>query len=439
MKTVFVCSLLLCFVVGASLLMISGCSLDFVNPNSPTEEAVTTTAPGIMGLAIGMQQLYSTTVLQAMILTPGLTSREVAVNRTFSDLIELETGGTGVSDVNANLLTLWANALEVVSIASQLQEHAPLVPMDNGTRSGILSLSYLYKAMALGCLAESFEQAPIDVSSGSPPQFKPKNDVLVEALRLLGLAAQTIKTTPVSTEFTTKVLSSGFSLQNTISAYQARYNLMVGNYQQAIDAANATSPTATSKFVYDAKSQNPIYAAVTGLGRWAPMDLFGTSLTDPKDARLAFYMAPPKVLSVPGNFPIQTLTGFFNDPVKPIPVYLPGELRLIRAEAYVRLGNLASAVTEINAIRTKTAAQDPFGVGAALPVYSGAVTSDALLQEIYAQRCAELFWSGLRLEDSRRLGRPGPTASPSERNRNFYPYPAQERVNNPNTPANPAI
>jgi hypothetical protein len=66
------------------------------------------------------------------------------------------------------------------------------------------------------------------------------------------------------------------------------------------------------------------------------------------------------------------------------------------------------------------------------------VTSSALLTEIYRQRAAELYLQGLRWEDSRRLGRPGPPTSLDERNRNFWPYPDQERRNNPNTPANPA-
>jgi hypothetical protein len=50
-----------------------------------------------------------------------------------------------------------------------------------------------------------------------------------------------------------------------------------------------------------------------------------------------------------------------------------------------------------------------------------------------------LYLSGLRLDDSRRFGRPTPPGSLVERNRNFYPYPQQERTNNPNVPADPAI
>jgi hypothetical protein len=77
-------------------------------------------------------------------------------------------------------------------------------------------------------------------------------------------------------------------------------------------------------------------------------------------------------------------------------------------------------------------------VGAGLPAYSGPVTRDAILFEIYRNRCIELYMSGLKLEDSRRFNRPGPGAPGAERSRNFYPYPQQERDGNPNTPPDPA-
>jgi hypothetical protein len=42
--------------------------------------------------------------------------------------------------------------------------------------------------------------------------------------------------------------------------------------------------------------------------------------------------------------------------------------------------------------------------------------------------------SGLKLEDMRRFNRPL-----TERKRNFFPYPFQERDNNTSTPADPAF
>jgi starch-binding outer membrane protein, SusD/RagB family len=119
-------------------------------------------------------------------------------------------------------------------------------------------------------------------------------------------------------------------------------------------------------------------------------------------------------------------------------------MKLIKAECILRsagLGTLADAVTEINAVRTQ-ASGDPFGVNANLPAYSGTVDVPSLLNEVYKQRSAELYLQGVRLEDCRRFGRPTPPLAPTlanERNRDFYPYPANERALNPNTPTDPAI
>ena len=108
-------------------------------------------------------------------------------------------------------------------------------------------------------------------------------------------------------------------------------------------------------------------------------------------------------------------------------------MTLIKAEAYARTNNLVSALTELNKVITKTAAADPFKVGAGLAA-STASTATAILDEVYKNRCIELYMSGLKLEDMRRFGRPN-----TERKRNFFPYPFKERDGNPNTPADPSF
>jgi hypothetical protein len=106
---------------------------------------------------------------------------------------------------------------------------------------------------------------------------------------------------------------------------------------------------------------------------------------------------------------------------------------LIKAEAYARQNMLPLALIELNKVITKKPADDIYGVGADLPpvVLS---TQAEILTEIYRQRSIELFMSGLKLEDMRRFGRPL-----TERKRNFFPYPFQERDNNPNTPPDPSF
>ncbi|MEX2089717.1 MAG: RagB/SusD family protein, partial [Bacteroidota bacterium] len=91
-------------------------------------------------------------------------------------------------------------------------------------------------------------------------------------------------------------------------------------------------------------------------------------------------------------------------------------------------------LTELNKVRTKTT--DPAGIGAGLtPKTAGDLPNQqATLDEIFKQRQYELFISGLLLGDSRRFGKPQ-----SDRTRNWLPFPDNERLSNPNTPADPAF
>lgn len=72
------------------------------------------------------------------------------------------------------------------------------------------------------------------------------------------------------------------------------------------------------------------------------------------------------------------------------------EARLIEAEAEVSLGNPAAAVPLIDEVRT----------AAGLDPYAGAVTADAIMDQIAYERAAELFLEGQRLNDQRRLDDP---------------------------------
>ncbi|MEJ7673967.1 MAG: hypothetical protein WKF59_15025 [Chitinophagaceae bacterium] len=80
--------------------------------------------------------------------------------------------------------------------------------------------------------------------------------------------------------------------------------------------------------------------------------------------------------------------------------------------------DIVNALIEINKVITKQRSGDPFGVGAELPPLVGPLTQAQILEQIYRNRCIELYMSGLKLEDMRRFGRPT-----SERKRNLLPYP----------------
>jgi hypothetical protein len=218
---------------------------------------------------------------------------------------------------------------------------------------------------------------------------------------------------------------------------------MIGNYDSAILRAaavniNPGSPEARSVFVYNNLNANPIF--LTGHNStffYRPSPLLGLDKTIfpiGKDTfRLQVYTRDlnpsPTIFS----------TGFWKNDADSIPLYLPGEMLLIQAEAYARKGDLVNGKIFLDRVLTKRPNQDAFRIGASLDPYAGPMTQDAILLEIYRNRCVELFMSGLKLSDSRRFGRPGPKDAKPERKRNYFPYPQQEALGNSNTPPNPDI
>ncbi len=432
----FLMALLLLFLLG-------GCSLDVTDPNSASEESVLNTPEGLISLAVGIQQAYATNLFHRQVFATAVTAREMAVNNTFANLVELELGGVDLSGDNESLIGWWNNAFKVIGMAEDLIANTPKVKMDPGTKSGIIALAKLMKAMAIGGLATGWEKLPIATDKTGKAQFVTRAEALQYAVDLLDEALSEITATPPSAEFTSKILNQGLDLQNTINAYRARFKLFAGDYAGAIQAADAVDLTVASVFVYDDLNQNPFWNNTLVTPNYAPRDYFGVQYpdADTTDARLSFFMTKADAQSNPHGYPIEDWNSpFYASATASVPVYVPGEMHLIKAEAYLNQGNISAAIDEINAIRTKTPGEDPLGIGANLAPYAGPATEEAVRAEIFRQRAAELFGQGLRLEDARRLGQPGPNPDDAyQRSRNFYPYPSNERKNNPNTPPDPAI
>ena len=431
------------YLLLAGLFLFPACETDFPNPNAPTDEQVLNTREGLLALSVGIKQLYSTSGLRFIIETPAITTREGGITTTFQNMIELEDGASDLPNFNSNTSGLWSTLMRVMVMSDDLIENAQTVDLDNATRNAMTAYGHLFKAMCIGALAQNYEQVIVQPSPNNDAQFVSRQDAYAEAIRLLDQASGISSNPPAS--FASTALQ-GLDLENTINAYLARYNLFAGNYDAAISAANQVDRSVVSIFQYDILNPNPIWARViqNNAPNFKPRDNFGlpeSFVFDANDGRLSFYLIP-----LDGNnqngLPIEDIKGFFQTDTEPIPTYLPGEMDLIIAEAEARKGsNLDAAVAALDAVLTKT--DDPFGVNAGLSAYSGERTANAILLEIFKNRRAELFLTGVSLEDSRRFGRPQPSPTPmtftDERNRNFYPYPLRERSNNPNTPADPSI
>ena len=410
----------------------SACNKEYLNPNAATADEVLTSAKGLTGVTVGLQKNFSTTragVLYASITLNGLTTNElISINTGNTNEERLVAGGVQVDGTNTILLNVWAGANKIIFDADNVINNAANLP-DKNYAAGLVAHASIFKALAIGNLSEYWEKIPAGI--GQNVTFISRVDGFNKAIATIDNALAVIAANPISTSFAGNI-PAGIDIPNTLNALKARYALFAGNYTLALTAANAVDLTKKSAFTYDALNLNPLFEIATSTNNVIqPKNInlgqTGANVPDAGDARIPFYTVVNTTVRI---------NGFGAGTFTQIPVYLPGEITLIKAEAYARQAtpNLASALTELNKIVTKTAATDPFGVGANLPALTGTYTQQQLLDLIYKHRSIELFMSGLKLEDMRRFNQPL-----ADRKRNFFPYPFQERDNNPNTPANPTF
>jgi hypothetical protein len=435
MKRIFFGTMMLIVFGG----LMTSCSLDQLNPNAPTDAQVLATPDGIKALAVGVQGQYATAIYDAVAVSSFLAKQYATMPSSVAGLRELETGGNDVQPLNGTLNTLWSNHYRTIKSAEDILNNVTGVSLAGGTRSGIIALARTLKAMSLGELIEAFEQVPINVTISTTPTFSDRATTLATVISMLETARDEIAATPLSDDFKNSILGTGFDLQNTINAMLARYALISGDYAKALTAANAVNLGVTSKLFYNSTTtRNPLYLNSILLAYYKPVRSFRDS-AQAGDGRVAFWVTPGTLTSFLGK-PVDEFAQYRTDN-SPYFVYVPGEITLIKAEAYARQNNLANALTELNNVRTKTT--DAAGIGAGLPALTSTdlPTQQAMLDQIYKERLYELFISPLRLGDTRRFGKPGAetAAATRSRTRNWLPYPDAERSANSNTPGDPAI
>lgn len=415
--------ILLSIVVAGTFLV--SCNEEYLDPTKPSQEEVVGTRSGLIGAANGLQQLWTNgraSVVYTSVTANGLTTKELrVVNAGNVDEGFLEAGGTSLTANNAVTKNLWAYCMVINSESQKILNNINVLTVEN-EKASVFTHASIFKAMALGTLIQFYEKVPTETMKNA--EFKSRADVLAKTIATLKATE-----TYLNTANGFSGLTAGISYKNTVNALLARYYLMAGDNTNALTHANLVNLTVKSEFKFDALTNNPIaFNSISTNNNYQPKDRnFGLPSTlspASADARINFYVTTDN-----------KALGFFDTSLKSIPVYLPGEIILIKAEALARStpAKLTEAVTELNKVLTKTTASDAFGIGTNLLLpYSGAMDQASILDEIYKNRCIELYMSGMKLEDSRRFNRPI-----SERNRNYYPYPDSERFNNPNTPADP--
>jgi hypothetical protein len=417
------------------LLFQESCKKDYLNPNAAPDQLAFSSAQGMTGVAVGLQRVYTAgraSSLYNRVTINGLLTNEMTVlNQGNTGEYQLQLGSLpSVDGTNTLLGGLWTTSNKIIYDAERVIAAAQTLG-DKNYASGLIAYASIFEALALGDLSEFWEKVPATV--GTNVTFIDRSQGYAKAITIINNALTAISTNAISPTFLLNI-PTGIDISNTLHALKARFSMASGNYATALSEANLASLTIKSQFNFSSVNLNPIYEThtstnnVCGAINQTTLGLPAGLQPDPNDQRLSFYTTGAYASKIKGFAPLATPTNSW-------PVYLPGEMTLIKAEAYARQAtpDLVNALIELNKIQTKTPASDPYGVGANLPAYAP-LTQAQILDEIYKHRCIELYMSGLKIEDMRRFGRPN-----SERKRNLLPYPFLERDNNPNTPPDPAF
>ena len=412
----------------------SGCKKDYTDPSRANEEEALNSPRGLTGIAIGLQRVYTlsrASNLYNSVTINGLTTNElIVVNPGNTAEVQLAAGGNSVDGNHSMLTTFWSNLNKVIYDADKVITNAANLS-DQGYASGLIAYVSIFKALSIGNLAQFWEKIPAE--TGTNVSFIDRADGFKKAIAVIDEAIAAITTNPITPAFTSSI-PAGIDISNTLTALKARYSLFAGLYPEALAAANTVDLAKKSAFNFDALSLNPIFEVSTSTNnvvqvKDSTLGLLAPLQPDLADKRVPFYTSINATI-----LPKYRINGFGAAAATQFPVYLPGEMTLVKAEVYARQGtpDLANALIELNKVVTKQPSGDPFGVGAGLLPLAGPLTQAEILEQIYKHRSIELYMSGLKLEDMRRFARPV-----AERKRNLMPYPLRERDNNSNTPPDP--
>ncbi len=410
----------------------SGCKKNYTDPARANDDLALTSQRGLTGAAVGLQRVYTLgrgSTLYNLITINGLTTNEmIVVNTGNTAEVQLAAGGVLVDGNHTMLTQFWSTCNKVIYDADLVINNAQALS-DKNFASGLIAYASLYKALSIGNMSQFWEKIPAGI--GTNVSFIDRVDGFKKAITVIDNALTTITANAISASFLANI-PPGLDIVNTLNALKARFSLYAGLYPQALATANLVDLTKKSTFNYDALSLNPLFEVAASTN----------NVVQPKDSTLGL-LVPLQPSLTDGRVPFYTIinasiaprfriNGFGNAAATAFPVYLPGEITLIKAECYARAAvpDLVNGLLELNKVVTKTT--DPFGVNANQPAIPAVATQAELLDQIYRHRCIELFMSGQKLEDMRRFGRAN-----AERKRNLMPYPLRERDNNPNTPADP--
>jgi len=416
---------------------LAACNLDLQNPNAPTEGQVTTSVDGVIALATGLQGRFATSYGNFAYMAGLVTDEFASTTAALISISDAEQGAVPSGTVIAE--NVFNSIFRTVRTADDLLtgSAALAAEIEPGTRSGLRALAFALKAEALGEAIQSYQKIPVNTFGVTAPTYVSRAEALAAVRAILDSAAAEIAATPPSAFFNTNILTPGVNLPNVIHLLRARYARMANDDATALAASNLvgrTGAAALSALTFPAPAVNPFNNVTGGPNGIAPRRQWRLSM-QPQDLRASYFVVPSTATGRVGA--LLDSWNRYASAQAPLPIYMPDEALLIKAEALANQGQIAAAQAALDSVRTDcTGGRGIDDPKACLPPLSGQLTQSQLVTEIYAQRRYELFSTGLRWEDMRRSNSiRGPTASPNVPvggQRCWLPYAVADRNANPN-------
>jgi len=431
------------------IMLVSSCKTEFENHNAASEDAVFKTAEAYPGIILGVTHHFNQKAIYEITRGPGVVSREIAATNTYLTEPELESGN--IPQENASVSLLWKYLHYERGVVEKVVENIDNVTFVNDAeKAGIKGYALFMKGMTTAYLGFYWEKATVKNNRDNAAEFKDRAEVLNAALEDLNAALDIFNNTTGAAEYINSLVSVEFSVIDVINVFRTRIFLELGQYDQALSAANNVDLSTRSVWTYDnsTSSRNPLYMHQYDPGaseRWKGVEDMGVNI-ESGDQRLDFYLdGDTGISSTHCGFNTRYLLGFVDEADENIPVYIPDEVKLMKAEAYARQNNLAAAVALIDEVRTDT--NDPFGVNAGLGPWAGnAADQQEVLDQIFYNYATEVYLFGMRWLAHRRIYpdylngvTPTTVDCSMQRTRNYFPYPYNEVSNNPNVPSQPSI
>lgn len=421
--------------VLAALIVFASCEKDYGNLNTPTAEQFLNNASKselnnlVSGAESGMRNnlaLYLDDV--------GTIGREIyrfsgSEPRYVTDLLGANDGG--LSNSNFYITNPWASRYRVVKNCNILAEAAlNSTQVSTEEKNGYIGFARTIKAYQLLLNLNLTDSNGIRIDVANPDALGPivsKADALTAIAALLDSAKTDLGNATVAFPLAgfTGFSDAGGLLQvnRAIAARVAVYRSQWGDALTALDESffdlEGDLYTGVNHIFRTGSGDqlNPAFIPQnqTGETRLAHPS-FATDIEDGDDRinKATLRNTTASLNGLSSNCDVWVYTSSTAN----IPIIRNEELVLIYVEANIQTGNFNEAVNAINIIRNAHSLAD----------YGGAVTKDALIDEMLLQRRYSLFYEGHRWIDMRRYNKLNelPTDRPADDIWTKFPLPVSE-------------